>query len=102
MEDGDWSGRRESNPRHQAWEACVLPLNYSRSDDTIRAIDELIRHTPRRPLISLEADRKITGLTPSVNADNVTLPHPKSRHSAVGPRGPPNDQNLLFLMHFER
>ena len=26
----DWSGRRGSNPRHQAWEACVLPLNYSR------------------------------------------------------------------------
>jgi len=25
-----WSGRRGSNPRHQAWEACVLPLNYSR------------------------------------------------------------------------
>src|SRR5262245_36535336 len=28
--EGIWSGRRGSNPRHQAWEACVLPLNYSR------------------------------------------------------------------------
>src|SRR3954470_721430 len=27
----DWSGRRGSNPRHPAWEADVLPLNYSRS-----------------------------------------------------------------------
>ena len=27
----DWSGRRGSNPRHRAWEARVLPLNYSRS-----------------------------------------------------------------------
>jgi hypothetical protein len=24
------SGRRGSNPRRQAWEACILPLNYSR------------------------------------------------------------------------
>src|SRR5512146_2090245 len=27
----DWSGRQGSNPRHPAWEAGVLPLNYSRS-----------------------------------------------------------------------
>ena len=27
----DWSGRWESNPRHTAWEAVVLPLNYARS-----------------------------------------------------------------------
>jgi hypothetical protein len=27
---GDWSGRWESNPRHSAWEADVLPLNYAR------------------------------------------------------------------------
>ena len=26
-----WSGRRESNPRHTAWEAVVLPLNYARA-----------------------------------------------------------------------
>ena len=26
-----WSGRWGSNPRHPAWEAGVLPLNYSRS-----------------------------------------------------------------------
>ncbi len=25
-----WSGRGESNPRHSAWEADVLPLNYAR------------------------------------------------------------------------
>ena len=28
-----WSGRRGSNPRHSAWEADVLPLNYSRPGD---------------------------------------------------------------------
>src|SRR5579863_5485752 len=27
----DWSGRWESNPRHTAWEAVVLPLNYART-----------------------------------------------------------------------
>jgi hypothetical protein len=26
-----WSGRWESNPRHSAWEADVLPLNYARN-----------------------------------------------------------------------
>src|SRR5690242_2730256 len=26
-----WSGRRDSNPRHLAWEASALPLNYSRT-----------------------------------------------------------------------
>ena len=26
-----WSGRRDSNPRRTAWEAVILPLNYSRS-----------------------------------------------------------------------
>ena len=26
----DWSGKRGSNPRHSAWEADALPLNYSR------------------------------------------------------------------------
>ena len=29
-----WSGRRESNPRHTAWEAVVLPLNYARTSMT--------------------------------------------------------------------
>src|SRR6266568_1428808 len=28
-----WSGRPGSNRRHPAWEAGVLPLNYSRSED---------------------------------------------------------------------
>src|SRR3954469_16899576 len=32
---GNWSGRRESNPRHTAWEAVVLPLNYARDARTI-------------------------------------------------------------------
>src|ERR1051326_5696955 len=27
----NWSGRRGSNPRRPAWEAGILPLNYSRS-----------------------------------------------------------------------
>ena len=28
-----WSGRRDSNPRRPAWEAGILPLNYSRARD---------------------------------------------------------------------
>src|ERR1035438_7797760 len=30
-----WSGRPGSNRRHSAWEADVLPLNYSRPDESI-------------------------------------------------------------------
>ena len=31
-----WSGRRDSNPRHPAWKAGALPLNYSRSLGCLR------------------------------------------------------------------
>ena len=31
MDQKEWSGRPGSNRRHPAWEAGVLPLNYSRS-----------------------------------------------------------------------
>ena len=37
LEVGDWSGRPGSNRRHPAWEAGVLPLNYSRSFVTMIA-----------------------------------------------------------------
>ena len=38
-----WSGRRGLNPRHSAWEADVLPLNYSRSRPSVyqRHLDSL-------------------------------------------------------------
>src|SRR5512140_917138 len=32
--EGGWSGRPDSNRRRQAWEACILPLNYARTTDT--------------------------------------------------------------------
>ena len=28
---GNWSGRRDSNPRPQPWQGCALPLSYARS-----------------------------------------------------------------------
>ena len=31
-----WSGRWDSNPRRPAWEAGILPLNYSRPARTVR------------------------------------------------------------------
>ena len=44
-----WSGRWESNPRHSAWEADVLPLNYARSQTSlIRASPPLPQAAPRR------------------------------------------------------
>lgn len=29
-----WSGRWDSNPRHQPWQGCTLPLSYARLDST--------------------------------------------------------------------
>src|SRR6266566_5133053 len=29
----DWSGRRDSNPRHRPWQGRTLPLSYSRSSE---------------------------------------------------------------------
>ncbi len=26
----EWSGRRDSDPRHQPWQGCALPLSYAR------------------------------------------------------------------------
>src|SRR5690349_9264071 len=43
-----WSGRRDSNPRRPAWEAGILPLNYSRFFTSTTAV----YHTP-----PLSADR---------------------------------------------
>ena len=49
-----WSGRRGSNSRHQAWEACVPPLNYSRCQYAINisfpAVESKIYSSGCRPL----------------------------------------------------
>ena len=36
-----WSGRWESNPRHSAWEADVLPLNYARAGSDLQRLPRL-------------------------------------------------------------
>jgi hypothetical protein len=36
------SGRRDSNPRLSAWEADVLPLNYSRSGGRVTTGNEVL------------------------------------------------------------
>src|SRR5262249_54334063 len=41
---GDWSGRWESNPRHTAWEAVVLPLNYARVIKYLGRLREILWH----------------------------------------------------------
>lgn len=44
---GCWSGRWESNPRHSAWEADVLPLNYARSPPSIGGACRVGQATPK-------------------------------------------------------
>ena len=31
MENENWSGRWDSNPRPQPWQGCALPLSYTRT-----------------------------------------------------------------------
>ena len=47
-----WSGRPGSNRRRPAWEAGILPLNYARSNRSLRypAIAIQTRRCPQRPL----------------------------------------------------
>ena len=62
-----WSGRRDSNPRRPAWEAGILPLNYSRlpcfssiylfSKDLGRSTASLFRLL--RPSKTMGFDRKM-------------------------------------------
>ena len=49
---GSWSGRWGSNPRHSAWEADVLPLNYARPPaDCQRSQTCATRNDPAKPAI---------------------------------------------------
>ena len=45
-----WSGRRDSNPRPQPWQGCILPLNYFRIWCGWR---DLNPHAVRRQILSL-------------------------------------------------
>ena len=40
-----WSGRRDSNPRRPAWEAGILPLNYSRPGGWTRRFYQIATST---------------------------------------------------------
>src|ERR1700722_7865288 len=51
-----WSGRPGSNRRHSAWEADVLPLNYSRpAHSTVTIIARVVKTIPPRNLGDLSA-----------------------------------------------
>src|SRR5579875_975147 len=68
-----WSGRRDSNPRRPAWEAGILPLNYSRTLITAplcyqiftwgthhsEPVQGRILHEHRTALIQKAVDQKI-------------------------------------------
>src|SRR5579862_3882677 len=58
-----WSGRRGSNPRRPAWEAGILPLNYSRSSRLTTASTYHTRHAsariaPARPALPSPRDHR--------------------------------------------
>jgi hypothetical protein len=68
-----WSGRRESNPRHSAWEADVLPLNYSRfSLPLVFYQNRLIVSRRPKPEYRLQVDSLLTRRgRPTQSADLV-------------------------------
>jgi hypothetical protein len=67
MSEG-WSGRPGSNRRHRAWEARVLPLNYSRSQGLSLIL-------PRATVRVTEA----WGLRPETRHDPLITPSTSSR-----------------------
>src|SRR6266508_4460599 len=71
---GDWSGRWESNPRHTAWEAVVLPLNYARLS---------LEHS-RATALAARAGAQSRGRSPDEAQRNPGQPIP---HCATLPAG---------------
>jgi hypothetical protein len=55
-----WSGRWESDPRHTAWEAVVLPLNYARKGSLLLVVF--------RPM------SKSRGMPPRLSSENSFIP----------------------------
>ena len=83
-----WSGRRGSNPRRPAWEAGILPLNYSRvplfsatslSGKDLAAFAASL-YRPCNPSRTMGSDRKMDSKTDSKPAPR---PVPQNRLSAV-------------------
>lgn len=50
---GEWSGRRDSNPRPQPWQGCALPLSYARAAPTKEAGRYPTRPAERKPPVWL-------------------------------------------------
>src|SRR3954467_10909413 len=76
-----WSGRGESNPRHSAWEADVLPLNYARGRIPAIVAPARLRQgewfTPACPLPSLSCVSRLDPTRPM-------MPLPKALAGATG------------------
>ena len=65
-----WSGRRESNPRHSAWEADTLPAELR---PLSRATGELIRNAGWLQMIPLRDARSLSSLTTSISSLALSL-----------------------------
>lgn len=87
----EWSGRRGSNPRHQAWEACVLPLNYSRT--------RLARHLYHSPDANPKRDSALPANPSEVFApdgDFNSSPACLRRHPIAPHREKFSDSGIFF------
>ena len=63
--EGNWSGRRDSNPRPQPWQGCALPLSYTRSPTLDRGSNDLVDH---RANVHLPAEETLTPWAPDREA----------------------------------
>ncbi len=74
-----WSGRRDSNPRRPAWEAGILPLNYSRDSRVSRAVRGGIERTLASGFYTIA---QLHYSTPSVQRP-LRTPHEMGRYGRV-------------------
>src|SRR5215471_8333928 len=85
-----WSGRRESNPRHTAWEAVVLPLNYARARRQAPAPQDNAKGGRGKAgtAKALAAMAILVRVRVRMNGRAKRLPSPRSRGAASRQQGP--------------
>ena len=59
-----WSGRRDSNPRHQPWQGCTLPLSYSRSTEILgnEEMDNMHSFLLCKPLLYIKNNARVLNI----------------------------------------
>src|SRR5581483_7230456 len=105
MEEREWSGRRDSNPRHQPWQGCTLPAELlprrqnsivSRPDAGVNSLAEPRLQGSGLRLRSIAWRRRIVRrLSPALQRLGILLPDLVSRQFEVNFPIPPNSKHVF-------